>query len=175
MTFVPIRDLNEGNRVAELAVWDAGVKEKILPPCLFYPCVLCAKNLFLWSGVSVLGFVMKDGWVCYSMDESGSPLSTKVSLCCMWPALLLSHHWFQLKSVPPLGRNILRDRDMRCLQFHLSNFVSAAHVLNVLVKQSVLIPMSRISLTVSSRSFRTSDCTLKYLVHYCLILLCGVR
>lgn len=175
MTFVPIGDLNEGSRGAELAVWDAGMMEKILLPFLSYPCVLCATHLFLWSGVSVLRFVMMDGWICYSMDESGSPLSTKGSLCYMWPAFFLSRHWFQLKSVPPLGRNILRDRDMQCLQFHLSIFASDAHVLSVLVKQSVLIPMSRISLTVSARSFRTSAYTLKHLVHSCLILLCGVR
>lgn len=109
------------------------------------------------------------------MDESGSALSTKVSLCCMWPAFLLSRHWFQMKSVPPLGRTILRDRGIQCLQFHLSVFASAAHVLSVLVKQSVLIPMCRISLIVSARSFRALDCTLKYLVHSWLVLLCGVR
>lgn len=109
------------------------------------------------------------------MDESGSPLSTEVSLCCMWPAFLLSRHWFQMKSVPPLGRTILRDRGIQCLQFHLSIFASAAHVLSVLVKQSVLIPMCRISLIVSARSFRALDCTLKYLVHSWLVLLCGVR
>lgn len=82
MTFVPIGDLNEGSRGAELAVWDAGVMEKILLPFLSYPCVLCATNLFLWSGVSVLRFVMMDGFVIPWMNLVPlSPLKCHCVIC----------------------------------------------------------------------------------------------